>query len=63
MAVSRELIIEDDEEHSEAEHQGDLERVALPASQRHGEADHVSQDEQNAGEQQCYEGVHGLGAQ
>lgn len=45
MAVSRELIIEDDEEHSEAEHQSDLERVALPASQRHGEADHVSQDE------------------
>lgn len=51
LAVSRELIVEDDEEHGEAEHQSDLERVALTASQWQGEAYHIGQDDQDTGQQ------------
>lgn len=51
MAVSRELAVEDDEEHGEAEHQSDLEGVAFAASQRQSEAHHISQDDQNRGQQ------------
>lgn len=51
VAVSRQLIVEDDEEHGEAEHQSDLERVAFAASQRQSEADRVGQDDQNTGQQ------------
>lgn len=50
LAVPGELVIEDDEEHGETEHQSDLERVALTTSQWQGEADRVSQDDQNTGQ-------------
>lgn len=50
LAISGQLIVEDDEEHGEAEHQSDLERVAFTASQRQSEADHISQDDQNTGQ-------------
>lgn len=62
-AVSRQLVVEDDEEHGEAEHQSDLEGVALAASERQGEADDVGQDDEDGGEQQGDEGVQVLGAQ
>lgn len=45
LAVSGELIIEDDEEHGEAEQQSDLERVALTTSERQGKTDHISHDD------------------
>ena len=51
MAVSRDGVVEDDEEHGEAEHQRDLEGVALAASERQGDADHISHDDQNSGQQ------------
>lgn len=51
LAVSGELIVEDAKEHGEAEHQSDLERVAFTATQRQSEADHISQDDQNTGQQ------------
>ncbi|KAK2833398.1 hypothetical protein Q5P01_017287 [Channa striata] len=47
---ARQLVIEDDEEHGEAEHQSDLETVAFSASQWQGEADHIRQDDKNAGQ-------------
>lgn len=51
MAVSRELIVEDDEEHGEAEHQSDLKAVAFTTSQWQSEADNISQDDQNTGQE------------
>ena len=51
VAVSRDGVVEDDEEHGEAEHQRDLEGVALAASERQGDADHISHDDQNSGQQ------------
>lgn len=63
VAVSRQHLVEDDEEHGEAEHQRHLEGVALAASQRQGEADHVGQDDQDAGQHQRDEGVEIFDAQ
>lgn len=63
LAVSWQHVVEDDEEHGEAEHQCHLEGVALAACQRQGEADHVSQDDQDAGQHQRYEGVEIFDAQ
>lgn len=63
LAVPWQHVVEDDEEHGEAEHQCHLEGVALAASQRQGEADHVSQDDQDAGQHQRYEGVEIFDAQ
>lgn len=57
LAVSGQHVVEDEEEHGEAEHQRDLEGVALAASQRQGEADNVCQDDQDTGQHQCDEGV------
>lgn len=57
LAVSREFLVQDGEEHGVAEDQRDLEGVAFTSSQRQGEADHVSQDDQNGGKHQCDEGV------
>lgn len=48
LAVSRELIIEDDEEHGEAEDQSDLETIAFATCDWQGEADDISQDDKNA---------------
>lgn len=50
LAVSRELVVEDDEGHGEAEHQSDFESVAFTSSQRQSETDHVGYDDQNAGQ-------------
>ena len=50
-AASGEIIVEDDEEHDEAEHQSDLESVAFTAPQRQGEADDVGQHDQDTGHQ------------
>lgn len=50
LAVSRELIVEDAEEHGEAENQSDLEAIAFATSQWQGEADHISQDDKNTGQ-------------
>lgn len=55
--VSWQHVVQDDEEHGEAEHQCHLEGVALAACQRQREADHVGQDDQNTGQHQRYEGV------
>lgn len=63
VAVSRQHVVEDDEEHGEAEHQCHLEGVALAAGQRQGEADHVAQDDENAGQHQRDEGVEIFDAQ
>lgn len=63
MAVSRQHVVEDDQEHGEAEHQRDFEGVALAAGQRQGEADHVGQDDENAGQHQRDEGVEVFDAQ
>lgn len=63
LAVSWQHVVEDDEEHGEAEHQCHLEGVALATGQRQGEADHVGQDDQDAGQHQRYEGVEIFDAQ
>lgn len=57
LAVSGQLVVEDDEEHGEAEHQRHLEGVALAAPQRQGEAHHVGQDDEDAGQHESDEGV------
>lgn len=57
LAVSGQLVVEDDEEHGEAEHQRHLEGVALAAAQRQGEAHHVGQDDEDAGQHESDEGV------
>lgn len=51
MAVSRDLVVEDDEEHGEAEHQSDLKAVAFTTSQRQSKADRIGQDDQNTGQE------------
>lgn len=57
LAVSGQLVVEDDEEHGEAEHQRHLEGVALAAPQWQGEAHHVGQDDEDAGQHESDEGV------
>lgn len=57
LAVSGQLVVEDDEEHGEAEHQRHLEGVALAASEWQGEAHHVGQDDEDAGQHESDEGV------
>ncbi|XP_072771770.1 inward rectifier potassium channel 16-like isoform X2 [Nerophis lumbriciformis] len=54
---TRQLVVEDDEEHGEAERQGDFEGVALAASQWQGKANHVGQNQQNARKEEGNEGV------
>lgn len=49
--ISRELTVEQVEEHDEAEHQSDLKPVASTSMQRQGKADKISQDDENSGQQ------------